>query len=227
VPHPQDIYAQRLRELLQPGTRWLDAGCGRRLLPAFLPAASALTSELIDRAACLVGVDLDQAALASNQDCPNRVRCTLTRLPLTDACVDLVTSNMTFEHVEQPGTALGEIRRVLRPDGRLLIHTPNLLYFDTAAARVIPEAWHPWIVRRLDGRAEEDVYPKYYRFNRRGGVERALVAAGFSHFRVELLPSPGLYGHVPLLAQLEAVWNSVELRVPALRATLLIEARAD
>jgi SAM-dependent methyltransferase len=42
-------------------------------------------------------------------------------LPLDDAAVDYVFANMFLHHVERPGQAIGEIARVLKPGGRLVI----------------------------------------------------------------------------------------------------------
>jgi ubiquinone/menaquinone biosynthesis C-methylase UbiE len=47
------------------------------------------------------------------------------RLPLADASVDLVTSFETIEHVSDDGFLVNEFYRVLRPDGQLIVSTPN------------------------------------------------------------------------------------------------------
>lgn len=44
-------------------------------------------------------------------------------LPLADASIDLVHSNLCLQWCEDPGLALDEFRRVLRPDGMLLFST--------------------------------------------------------------------------------------------------------
>lgn len=48
-------------------------------------------------------------------------------IPVADATFDTVISCETIEHVVDPVRALEEIRRVLRPGGRLLLTTPNYL----------------------------------------------------------------------------------------------------
>ena len=47
------------------------------------------------------------------------------RLPLADASVDVVTSFETIEHVSDDGFLVEEFYRVLRPDGQLIVSTPN------------------------------------------------------------------------------------------------------
>lgn len=51
-------------------------------------------------------------------------------IPLPDKSVDLVTSFETLEHVENQGKMLAEFARVLRPDGLLIISTPNRILYD-------------------------------------------------------------------------------------------------
>jgi ubiquinone/menaquinone biosynthesis C-methylase UbiE len=42
-------------------------------------------------------------------------------LPVADASVDAVFANMYLHHVERPAQAIGEMRRTLKPGGRLVI----------------------------------------------------------------------------------------------------------
>ena len=53
------------------------------------------------------------------------VQGSVTAIPLADASVDLVTSFETIEHLTDHEAMLGEIRRVLRPGGLLLISSPD------------------------------------------------------------------------------------------------------
>jgi uncharacterized protein YbaR (Trm112 family) len=48
------------------------------------------------------------------------------RLPFADASFDAVVSFNTFEHLAEPERAAGEILRVLKPGGRLVVHTAFL-----------------------------------------------------------------------------------------------------
>ena len=226
VPHPQRLYFEHIERSLEAGMRWLDVGCGRKLVPEWLPDQSAIEARLTSRVGSMVGIDLDLAALHDNRSCAHRLMAAAAALPFADASFDLVTSNMVFEHVEQPQAALAEIRRVLRTGGRLIIHTPNLFDIVTVAARVIPNRLHPMLVSRIEGRAEEDVYPTHFSFNRRSDIEASLSATGFRQFGVEYLDHPNSYQRVPVVAHIEALWHHLARRVPSLRGTLLIEAEA-
>lgn len=226
VRHPQEIYVERLEGALTGGRRWLDVGCGRRLVPARFERRVALESRR-EGAALAVGVDRDLVALAEHRSGLDLVRASGDRLPFADASFDLVSSNMVFEHLERPLAVLGEIRRVLRSGGWLLLHTPNAFDLVTLGARALPNRWHPRIVAWLERRPAADVYPTYFRFNRRGTIESGLRAAGFGPWRIEALDQPDDYGAVPGLASLERLWHRGARRLPWLRGTLLIEAEAS
>jgi ubiquinone/menaquinone biosynthesis C-methylase UbiE len=172
----------------------------------------------------MVGVDIDLNALLVNHSLRHRLLVDASALPFEAESFDLVTSNMVFEHVRSPYVALSEIRRVMRSGGRLIIHTPNIFDIVAIAARLIPNSLHPRLVSWIEGRAEEDVYPTHYAFNRRRVIEHILRAVGFQQIRVEYLDHPNSYGHVPAVARIEALWHRLAQHVPSLRGTLLVEA---
>ena len=85
---------------------------------------------LADVARSVVGVELDAEAVAFSQN--NYVIPTLSfivgdalAIPLEDASVDVVVSFETLEHVRDQALFISEIKRVLRPDGLLIISTPD------------------------------------------------------------------------------------------------------
>jgi len=54
--------------------------------------------------------------------------CDITKmLPFTDACCDYVVLMEVVEHLRNPYSVMAEINRVLKPGGRLIISTPNIL----------------------------------------------------------------------------------------------------
>jgi SAM-dependent methyltransferase len=52
------------------------------------------------------------------------------RLPFADATFDVVTSFETIEHLEDRAQFIAELRRVLKPDGLLILSTPNALFTE-------------------------------------------------------------------------------------------------
>jgi SAM-dependent methyltransferase len=100
------------------GQRVLDIACG-----------SGFGLEMLrDAGACAMGMDYDATALAEvrERQPTARLACAdAARLPLPDASIDIVVSFETIEHVPDASAMLAELRRVLKPGGRLVLSTPN------------------------------------------------------------------------------------------------------
>ena len=87
---------------------------------------------LKDEARHVTGVDVDaEAASQATAECDNKAAVLLGNglgLPFDDNSFDVITSFETLEHLHERGKFLGELHRVLRPDGRLILSTPNANY---------------------------------------------------------------------------------------------------
>jgi ubiquinone/menaquinone biosynthesis C-methylase UbiE len=103
---------------LTPGGRVLDVACGSGFGLEMLASFGARP----------VGVDYAASALREiKQRLPTaRLVCAdAARLPLGSASIDLVVSFETIEHVPDACALVRELRRVLKPGGRLVLSTPN------------------------------------------------------------------------------------------------------
>jgi arsenite methyltransferase len=104
----------------QPGERILDAGCG----PGFYVAE---TLERVGPEGSVAGVDASAAMLGvAAKRCEGHDNVSfhegdVTALPVGDADFDRALSVQVLEYVEDIPAALGELLRVLRPGGRVLI----------------------------------------------------------------------------------------------------------
>lgn len=91
------------------------------------------------RRALVIGVDRAPGAVRARGWRPGRrpraVRAALARLPLPDASVDLLYSNLLFRRQHEPQALFTELRRVLRPGGVLMFSTlgPDTLWELRAA----------------------------------------------------------------------------------------------
>jgi ubiquinone/menaquinone biosynthesis C-methylase UbiE len=119
--NPPDLPLRRsfARAEIASQDRVLDLGCG----------AGDLTGDLAGMAASVVGVDVAEAALRrARRRHPGIpfLRAELdAALPLDDNAFDVVWSSEVIEHVADTARWLSEVRRVLRPGGRLLLTTPS------------------------------------------------------------------------------------------------------
>nr|MDT0659298.1 methyltransferase domain-containing protein [Micromonospora sp. DSM 115978] len=105
---------------VRPGQRVLEIGCG----------TGNLLTELARRTPGIdaVGIDPDPGALRRARRKAAKAglaigyqRAFAGDLPFADADIDVVLSSLMLHHLDDPGRAraLGEVRRVLRPGGRL------------------------------------------------------------------------------------------------------------
>ncbi|MFT3719038.1 methyltransferase domain-containing protein [Pseudorhodoferax sp.] len=86
-------------------------------------------------AAYVTGVDIAPDAVRHAQEKYGNERLEFrvgdcAAIPLSDACVDVVVSFETIEHHSQHEEMLREIKRVLRPDGVLIISSPDKLEYS-------------------------------------------------------------------------------------------------
>jgi len=126
------VGARHLRFLvreLPAGARILDLGCGRGVL----------LDALARRGFEAHGFEISEAA-ARGADPRARVRIgsTLAEAAWPEAFFDEVIVWHVLEHVRDPFGALAEVRRVLRPGGRLVVAVPN---FASLQARRFGAAW--------------------------------------------------------------------------------------
>src|SRR3954469_4778967 len=132
LPDPRlDRKFARICALVQsrlPCESFLDAGCGDGRYLA------ALDADLPERVA---GVDLAERILDTARARMPRAelrQANLEAIPFDDGAFDLVLSSQVIEHVLDAPAAAGELARVLRPGGRLVISTDNA---DNRLTRVL------------------------------------------------------------------------------------------
>ena len=94
-----------------------------------------------------VGIDVDAAALVGQDR--ETVTADMRRLPFSDGSFDAVIAVHSLEHVPDPGPALKEMRRVLRPGGVAAIVTPNRLTFARPDEIIDPYHYTEYDPRQL------------------------------------------------------------------------------
>ncbi len=178
---PEPWAWERRRALLlgeaRPGERVLDLGCG----------SGRFVAALRDAGAEPVGVEIAEAALERARAVAPGADLRLLgpdgSLPLDHGSVDLVWCSEVLEHVADGMQLLHEVRRVLRPEGRLLVTVP---YHGRVKAAAIALA-------RFD--VHFDPQGQHLRFYTRASLAASLRAAGLEPTSIEAA------GGLPLLRE--------------------------
>lgn len=195
LPHlrwNQEIWGETIKQHLSQSVRWLDSGCGWRLLGKDLEP---LENELVSLSRTVVGTDVDLAHLRKHLNISQRTCASLSALPFSDASFDLITCNMVVEHLPDPMPIFQEISRVLAPGGVLLVHTPNtrnyLVFANIVAKKILPRSLILKLVK--DGRETDDIYPTYYRANNANTLRTIGEAVDLQSESVRFLSHPHPY----------------------------------
>lgn len=110
------------------GKRVLDVACGEGYGAALIARV----------ASSVVGVDISGAAIEharmhyGDKPALEFINASCDDLPFPDAQFDVVVSFETIEHIHNQAAFLSEIRRVLKPDGVLIMSSPNKTEYSDA-----------------------------------------------------------------------------------------------
>ena len=91
----------------------------------------------------VVGIDIDELSVTNANDKYSIkkknlkfIQGSLTKIPLPDNSVDVITSFESIEHISEHEMAFLEFKRVLKSDGVLIISTPDKFYYtDTSGTK--------------------------------------------------------------------------------------------
>jgi len=158
--HAFHLYA--LLGLLDPTSIVGDLGCGTGQLSA-LVAPHVAQVIAVDSSSDMLQAARQRLAQIDNVDVRNG---SVEALPIDDAQMDVAMMGLVLHHLADPGRALGECARVLKPGGRALII--DMLPHDRAEYR--QQMGHVWL-----GFAEHQ-------------ISKLLTAAGFHAIRMRPLP---------------------------------------
>ena len=189
------LYAGSLaRADLRPGDVVVDVGTGRgELLVAALDAGAARAIG-IEYSEDAVGLARRTLAAHATGDRAEVLAADARALPLGDATADLVTLLDVVEHLTEAelDAALAEVLRILRPGGRVLIHTlPSSTLYDVTyrlQRSLTPRRRRTW---PADPRNEYE-HRMHVGEQSVRSLRRALGRAGLTAVRVE----PGAWIHV-------------------------------
>lgn len=162
--------------------RILDVGCGNGYYLYLLNNLGIKVS--------LTAVDSDDNALKSAKEIVDGkniklLRADATKLPFKDSSFDKVLMSEVIEHIEDEKKALFEIRRVLKPNGLLILTTCNIDY---------PFFWDPinWILQHFFNTHIKNgfwagIWNQHIRLYKMDQLKKIVTSRGFSVEKIEPL----------------------------------------
>jgi ArsR family transcriptional regulator len=166
------VHSLSLLGLLDDGWTVGDLGCGTgAVAEALAPCVGRVIA--VDGSSEMLAAARERLSAHGNIELR---RGELERLPIEDACLDAVTLIVVLHHLPDPARVLSEVRRTLRPGGRLLL--VDMLPHDRHEFR--RELGHVWL-----GFSEQQ-------------VDRLLDGAGLRRGGFRVLP-PDPSAHAPSL----------------------------
>jgi SAM-dependent methyltransferase len=161
---PERIFAQCLRETIQGAGDILDIGTSQRFAKELRPYEALFANKNYIAAGYQPIASSDRYACDCHQD--------ILAMTFADSSFDAILCIQVLEHVSNPFTASGELHRVLRPGGKLLVTTPFLVQYHGKG--------------KNEFSPDHGSYPDFWRFTHQG-LEQL-----FSQFRgIRVFPLDG------------------------------------
>lgn len=139
----------------------LDIACGEGYGSYFMSIWGAKHVEAVD----ISQEAIDKASRRFRAENINYICHQAQQLDYQDSTFDLVVSLETIEHLDNPEEFLKEIRRVLKPDGTLIISCPNDAYFIN-----------------VGGSLENPYHKKRYTFEEFGGMVESYFGGNCDYY---------------------------------------------
>jgi len=200
----------RVNALLRPDMVVVDYGAGRgRFMEDESAPLRRDLCRLQGKVTRVVGLDLDDAVLSNPVLDEAHVIDLAVPLPLASNSVDLVLSDYTFEHVDDPATVSGELTRILKSGGWICARTPNRFGYIGVGTNIVPNDLHTRVLRRLQpGRKVVDVFPTRYRLNTKRALRRHFDPTVYEHIVYTVTTEPTYFGNSPTAWRVMAAVNS-------------------
>ena len=153
----------------------LDAGCGSGRVFRHRLAGNAQTGARpgVRR---IVGIDVTNEP-RENENLTDAAKGDLRKLPFRDDQFDIAIVSHVAEHLVDPEAVFGEMARVLKPGGRLLLLTPNRWHYVPLGARLLPQRVHV-LFNNWRGVDTRDIFPTAYRANTAGRLRQLSEQSG-------------------------------------------------
>jgi len=149
--HRWEVYNDLIKNSINSQTVWLDCGCGdNNMVNSFGQCAKTA-----------IGIDLIDAVNKNNF-----IKAKISNIPLPSNYTDLITLRFVVEHFDNAGENFSELIRILKPNGRIIILTTNLLSPIIFLPRLIfPYRLKSKILEKTFKVKDKDIFPTYHKLN--------------------------------------------------------------
>ncbi len=199
------IYRDQISEQANLEAVVLDAGCGD----------GGILTQYKHLFHKLVGLDNDQNLLDKNKYIDEKICANLSRIPLSDESIDLISSDFVLEHVQNPDLVFQEIARVLKPGGTFLFRTTNVYNPIMLLSKFLPLFTHK-ILREKILKKEEGTHETFYRANQWKKLVDLGKKSGFTSIQLLRAGNPEYLAFSPLTSHF-AILLEKGLNVPGFR----------
>ena len=125
-------------EVVRPGARTLEVGCGNGSISAWL-------AERVSPGGTAVAVDLDLSLIQGRMQNLELRQADILAGPIEHGAFDLVTARAVLHHVADPETAMANMTASLRAGGALLLVEPDFLPVSVAEPPEVRAFWDGWL----------------------------------------------------------------------------------
>jgi ubiquinone/menaquinone biosynthesis C-methylase UbiE len=179
-----ELYRAVLERYVKGDEVILDIGCGR----------GSCGADILARSQNVIGQDPDTQAVEQNPYITKKLPGDFDVLnELSDNSIDLAVSSWVLEHIDNPDALFLQLKRLLKPGASFIGLTPNKKSYVTILSRLIPNSLHPFLVKKIWGRAEQDTYPTRYKINTVEKLRSYAERYGFVVDELNLLRDPSYY----------------------------------
>lgn len=212
---------QALLDHLSNGAQVVDFGAGRGAFQDDPVVYRRRLRDLRGPTRTVIGVDVDPIVKTNPMIDEGRI---MERergvIPVADGSTNLIVSDFTWEHLDDPRAAAAEFDRILVPGGWICARTPNRWGYIAMGARLVPNKLHVTALRRLQPRKKAvDTFPTRYRLNTRQAMVGFFPSPRYSVFAYTCDSEVGLYAGksrllsnvIRLIHHAPAPWRSIWL----------------
>jgi SAM-dependent methyltransferase len=125
-------------DILRPGARTLEVGCGNGSISAWL-------AKRVSPGGKAVAVDLDLSLIEVRAPNLELRQGDIVAGPVERGTFDLVTARAVLHHVSDPDAAIANLVTSLRPGGALLLIEPDFLPVSVAEPPEVQVFWNGWL----------------------------------------------------------------------------------